>query len=123
MRKGVGVGKNIKLSRDYIPETVDPRGGMYCGKMRSPSGKSKGNPFECFKKGFSIGRKLQYGNKKYRVRENFDADDEITYSRIIIALFIILIVFGLLLLVNIYWIWALIIGFVAGTMFWYIHYS
>jgi hypothetical protein len=51
MRKGIGVGKNIKLPRGYRPESRDPRKNFYCGESsRAPSGKQKGNPFECFRK-------------------------------------------------------------------------
>jgi hypothetical protein len=158
MRKGIGVGKNIKLPRGYRPESRDPRKNFYCGESsRAPSGKQKGNPFECFRKGFGIGKQLQYGRKKYRSREDFGEDrknfeesfgedfiedkkedfnerygedfkedskedfmDEIPISKaLFIAFLVTLVVFGILFMINVSWMWALIIGFISGALFWY----
>lgn len=125
MRKGIGVGRNVKLPRGYVPERIDHRETVYCGeKKRSPSGKHKGNPLECFRKGFGIGKKLQYGSRRYRGRENFDEEDFVAIiehnSRTLLLTFLVmLIVFGLLFVVEVYWAWSLLIGFLAGTLFWY----
>lgn len=124
MRKGIGVGRNVKLPRGYVPERVDPRENLYCGeKRRSPSGKHKGDPLECFRKGFGIGKKLQYGRRRYAPaaglsgRENFDIEHN---SRaLLLAFLVMLIVFGLLFVVEVYWAWSLLIGFIAGALFWY----
>lgn len=125
MRKGIGVGRNVKILRGYVPEHVDPRKDLYCGeKRRTPSGKHKGDPFECFRKGFGIGKKLQYDRRMYRGRENFDEEDffaiiEHNSRTLLLAFLVILIVFGLLFVVEIYWAWSLLISFIAGALFWY----
>lgn len=124
MRKGIGVGRNVKLSRSYVPERVDPRKDLYCGeRRRAPSGKHKGDPLECFRKGFGIGRKLQYGRRRYRGRENFDEDFFAVIERnsraLLLAFLVMLIVFGLLFVVEVYWAWSLLIGSIAGALFWY----
>lgn len=134
MRKGIGVGRNVKLPRGYVPERVDPREDLYCGeRRRAPSGKHKGDPLECFRKGFGIGKKLQYGRRRYRGRENFavweplgvvDEEDffaiiEHNSRALLLAFLVMLIVFGLLFVVEVYWAWSLLIGFIAGALFWY----
>jgi len=124
MRKGIGVGRNVKLSRGYVPERIDPREDLYCGEKRAPSGKHKGDPLECFRKGFGIGKKLQYGKRRYRGRENFDEEDffaivEHNSRTLLLAFLVMLIVFGLLFVVEVYWAWTLLIGFIAGALFWY----
>lgn len=131
MRKGIGVGRNVTLPRGYVPERVDPREDLYCGEKRSPPGKHKGDPLECFRKGFGIGRMLQYGRRRYRGRENFaarepfvDEDffaiiDNSCSRALLLAFLVMLIVFGLLFVVEVYWAWSLLIGFIAGALFWY----
>ena len=124
MRKGVGVGRNVKLPRGYVPERVDPREDMYCGeRRRAPSGKHKGDPLGCFRKGFGIGKKLQYGRRRYRTRENFADEDlfaiEHNSRSLLLAFLVMLIVFGLLFVVEVYWAWSLLIGVIAGALFWY----
>jgi hypothetical protein len=128
MRKGIGVGRNVKLPRGYVPESINPREDLYCGeKKRSPFGKHKGDPLECFRKGFGIGKKLQYGERKYRGRENFigellgvDKEDiQHTSRTFLLAFLVMLIVFGLLFMVEVYWAWSLLISFIAGALFWY----
>jgi hypothetical protein len=124
MRKGIGVGRNVELPRGYVPERIDPREDLYCGeKRRAPPGKHKGDPLECFRKGFGIGKTLQYGKRRYRGRENFDEEGFFTIvennSRtLLLAFLVMLIVFGLLFVVEVYWAWALLIGFIAGALFW-----
>ena len=119
------MGRNAKLLRGYVPERIDPREDLYCGEKRNPSsGKHRGDPLECFRKGFGIGKKLQYGRRRYRVRENFDDDDfcaiiEHNSRTLILAFLVMLIVFGLLFVVEVYWAWSLLIGFIAGALFWY----
>lgn len=119
MRKGIGVGRNVKLPRGYVPERIDPREDLYCGERRAPSGKHKGDPLECFRKGFGIGKKLQ----RYRGRENFAEDFfaivEHNSRTLMIAFLVMLIVFGLLFVVEVYWAWSLLISFIAGALFWY----
>ncbi len=124
MRKGVGVGRNVKLPGGYTPERDDPRENAYCGEQsRSPSGMHRGDPLDCFRKGFGMGKKLQYGRRKYNTRENFDEDIMFLYkynSKLLLLSFLVmLIVFGLLFVVEIYWAWSLLIGFIAGVLFWY----
>lgn len=124
MRKGVGVGRNVKLPRGYVPENVDPREDLYCGeKRRTPSGKHKGAPLACFRKGFGIGKKLQYGGRKYRTKENFDGElfviMEHNSRTLLLAFLVMLIVFGLLFVVEVFWAWSLLISFIAGALFWY----
>jgi hypothetical protein len=113
MRKGVGVGRNVKLPHGYVPEHADPREDMYCGvRRRAPSGKHKGNPLGCFRKGFGIGKKIQYG------WENF-ADIDHNSRSLLLAFLVMLIVFGLLFVVEVYWAWSLLIGVIAGALFWH----
>ncbi|UUT40421.1 hypothetical protein [carnivorous sponge associated iridovirus] len=38
---------------------------------------------------------------------------------LLLAFLVMLIVFGLLFVVEIYWAWSLLIGFIAGALFWY----
>jgi hypothetical protein len=122
MRKGIGVGRNVELPRGYAPERIDPREDLYCGERRTPSGKHKGDPLECFRKGFGIGKTLQYGKRRYRGRENFDEEGFFTVEHnsrtLLLAFLVMLIVFGLLFVVEVYWAWALLIGFIAGALFW-----
>lgn len=124
MRKGVGVGKNVvKLPLGYVPER-DPLENMYCGTRHTPSDKQQGNPLGCFRKGFGIGKRIQYDQRRYRTRENFDEEDLVAIadhnSRVsLLAFFVLLSVFGLLFLVDVYWAWALLIGVVASALFWY----
>jgi hypothetical protein len=61
MKKGIGVGRRVKLPLGYRAEAVDPRANLYCGTKSTPSGKLRGNRLECFRKGFGIGKKLQEG--------------------------------------------------------------
>jgi len=119
MKKGVGVGIRAKLSKNYIPEQKDLRRDLYCGNKQAPLGKYKGDPLECFKKGFGIGKKLQYGKQQYI--DSFDEEhvEQQNTRTLILAFLVMLIVFGLLFMVDIYWAWSLLVGFIAGTMFWY----
>jgi hypothetical protein len=58
MQKGIGVGK-IKLT--HAPPQDDKYKNVYCGKMkRAPSGMRRGTRYTCFKKGFGIGKELQW---------------------------------------------------------------
>jgi len=124
MRKGIGVGRNAQLPRGYVPERVDPREDLYCGeRRRAPSGKYKGDPLECFRKGFGIGKKLQY--RRYKGCENFDDEEDFfaimehNSRSLLLAFLVILIVFGLLFVMEVYWAWSLLIGLIAGALFWY----
>ena len=59
MRRGVGVGLNVDL-KDYTPESKNPRAHIYCG---TDPDRDKGSDRECFLKGFTIGKNLQYDRK------------------------------------------------------------
>lgn len=123
MRKGIGVGRNVKLPRGYVPEHINQRHNLYCGKKkRVPSSKQKGYPFECFRKGFSIGKQLQY-NTKYRGRENFDKENffavENNSRTLLLAFLIMIIVFGLLFVIEVYWAWSLFILLGLVSLHWF----
>jgi hypothetical protein len=46
--------------------------------------------------------------------------DEIPISKaLFIAFLVTLVVFGILFMINVSWMWALIIGFISGALFWY----
>jgi hypothetical protein len=49
-----------------------------------------------------------------------DFMDEIPISKaLFIAFLVTLVVFGILFMINVSWMWALIIGFISGALFWY----
>lgn len=130
MRKGVGVGSHIKLPQGYTPRD-ESENKIYCGFARRDKNSS---PYSCFKKGFALGKKIQYGNKKYKMKEDFTAADDLqewvdkpygqpksifsTYT-LFIAIFVGFITFGLFIALEIYWLWAVIIGIASSSLFLY----
>lgn len=119
MRRGIGVGSHIKLSSDYRPDDENEFSNIYCGTKKTSKNAS---PYKCFKKGFKLGKNIQYGKRQYKMRENFSETFNKNISSIyiiIISIVIALAAFGLLTLMSMYWLWALIIGFAAGTLFLY----
>jgi hypothetical protein len=40
---------------------------------------------------------------------------------LLLAFLVMLIVFGLLFVVEVYWTWSLLVSFIAGAMFWYFY--
>lgn len=79
------------------------RANRYCGE--------KDVSLNCFRKGFRIGKKFG--------RENFSLDEDLNSRTIFVSFLVMLIVFGLLFMVELYWAWALLIGFIAGTIWYY----
>lgn len=119
MKRGIGVGSHLKLPPGYHPD--DSENEIYCGtqllKRENPS------PYDCLKKGIELGKKIQYGKKQYKMRENFSTFFDYEYKSsiytLIIALIIGLVTFGLFLSINIYWMWAIIISAAASIIFLY----
>lgn len=121
MRKGIGVGSHINLSPGYHPDNTEGEN-IYCGVSRNSRNAS---PYQCFKKGFKIGKNIQYGKKQYRYRENFDfgvdtdgVDMSAIYT-ILIAVVIGLVTFGIVISLNMHWFWSILVGFTASMLFLY----
>lgn len=133
LQKGIGVGSNVHLT--HRVERRNPRENLFCGMGRTgplarsrsaealapPSGKKRGDPYNCFKKGFHIGKVKQGVRRGYRVKEGIDGDVVISHETtiLVIAVVIGLVVFGLLYITQMHWAWALLVGAVMAVLFWY----
>lgn len=119
LRTGIGIGLNKKLPKNFVLK--DKKSEIFCGKkIPIPANKKEGSPLACLRKGFDVGQRLRY-ERKYETRENFiDLKlDRQNWIALAITLIVMLVVFGLLFMMNVNWIWSLLIGFVAGGLFWY----
>jgi hypothetical protein len=123
LQQGLELGKRLENSVGYVPALTYEHERDYCGKgdyvptgLKYLGGARLGNPRSCFEKGFEVGSRIQY----YGEYDNYIATNFRLNSNILIAaLLIVLIVFGLLFVLEVYWAWALLISLTMGSLFWY----
>ena len=123
LQQGLKVGRNLENRVGYVPSLDYEHERDYCGKgekvptgLKYLGGARLGNPKSCFEKGFEMGSRLQYsGDRDNYITMNFKLNSNILFA----TLLIVLIVFGLLFVMEIYWAWAILISMVIGAMFWY----
>jgi hypothetical protein len=122
-RKGLDIGSRLENKIDYAPKVEYEHKMDYCGKgdrvptgLRYLGGARLGNPKSCFEKGFEIGSRIQYyGDYDNYIAKNFRINSNV----LITTLLIILVVFGLLFVMEVYWAWAILISMITGSLFWY----
>lgn len=127
LKKGIDMGNHTPLPPDYRPTVSnlnDISDEANCDNPATAVRSNKGSegPYECFKKGFVIGKNIQYGKKKFRTIENFDEShiNDMSIYTLFIAIFIGLMTFGgLFIVIEVYWLWALIIGIATSSLFLY----
>jgi hypothetical protein len=123
LQKGLDVGSRLENEVGYVPSVEYEHEMDYCGKgervptgLKYLGGARLGNPKTCFEKGFEVGSRIQYyGEYDNYIARNFRLNSHI----LIAALLIVLVVFGLLFVLEVYWAWAVLISVVFGAMFWY----
>jgi hypothetical protein len=123
LQKGLDLGNRLENKVGYVP-TVEYEHEMdYCGKedrvptgLKYLGGARLGNPKSCFEKGFEVGSRIQYyGDYDNYIARNFRLNSQV----LIASLLIVLVVFGLLFVVEVYWAWAVLISVVFGALFCY----